>query len=330
MMPAAVTGLVKHVPRSEQCAFGAASLVLLFGCLLPDVSAKDDRPSKLRPAESSADGAIVDGGVADRPKEMSTAGGSSQEHASIQCPTGACGRGGHCVSIGSDYVCMCESGYSGTGSKMCMNADDCPKDACAPGKCIDGVNTYSCECSEGYTGTGSRTCSPIDDCSKGACSPGKCVDGSKGFTCDCPEGFAGTGTQSCKAMDDCPPNACQPGGTCVDMSGDYMCSCKLPSPDKKQCPYILNEHGVFDSTTNLTWFTGYMTLTQGSSNKEDAKAFCAKQLSGPWRLPNAREAQTLPRAYPTREDLCFVTDTEPFCPTGTSLATGLVKVHCVM
>ena len=58
-----------------------------------------------------------------------------------------CFPGGACKNSTSGFSCECEPGYDGSGTKSCVNHDDCPPGVCMPfGRCMDGLGTYRCLC----------------------------------------------------------------------------------------------------------------------------------------------------------------------------------------
>jgi hypothetical protein len=99
---------------------------------------------------------------------------------------GLCGQNSICSDSDGAYSCSCRDGFYLT-SDGCRNVDDCSANLCGGGTCIDGINTYACMCPSGFSGSGTKSCVNIDDCAaKNDCSPGgTCIDGINSYSCRC-------------------------------------------------------------------------------------------------------------------------------------------------
>jgi hypothetical protein len=98
------------------------------------------------------------------------------------------------------------------GLKRCLQIDNCPPRACVPGgKCVDGVNDFMCECDPGYIGTGTRDCKPGDggvpaagggSCPSDACTPGgQCMPLGSDYACLCNVELLMAKPKSCPLVD---------------------------------------------------------------------------------------------------------------------------------
>jgi hypothetical protein len=231
--------------------------------------------------------------------------GAGGEPPKLACQPGLCAPGGTCVESAGDYRCDCQTGFSGTGTKQCVNIDDCLGNPCAPGgSCVDGIGTYSCTCGAGYSGTGTKSCLNINDCSANACTPGgSCVDGVASYSCTCNSGFSGTGTKQCTNIDDCPANACAPGGRCLDGINSYSCQCSgPPGPQANTCPYSDGGDGtIYDSTTGTTWQKTRVTgIAPANNGAPQNVAYCSglSLAGGGWRLPTLDEFNSMAPIFP--------------------------------
>jgi hypothetical protein len=143
-----------------------------------------------------------------------------------ECATnhGGCDPVASCTNTPGTRTCGgCPTGYTGTGTTVCVNVDDCEPNRCHNGAaCTDGVNTYSCTCLAGYSGSDCAT--NIDDCAPNPCqNGGACTDGVNTFTCACAAGYSGTACAT--NIDDCATNPCLNGGACTDGVNTFTCAC---------------------------------------------------------------------------------------------------------
>lgn len=124
------------------------------------------------------------------------------------CASGLnCGTGAACVDVtdsGTDYTCVCGTGYSGTQTSntpaACTDINGCDGDTCgADHVCTDAVapsTGFTCACGDGYTGdptTGAApTCTDVNECGVASnCANGVCGNTNGGYTCACYTGWSG-------------------------------------------------------------------------------------------------------------------------------------------
>ncbi len=143
-----------------------------------------------------------------------------------------------CTDTEGAWTCACNTGYSGDGV-TCTNVDECVTAAnnCDENaSCIDTEGAWTCDCNTGYSGNG-VTCVDVDECAAADCGfggrctevEGETIDGQ--FTCICEDGFIGGGVNGpCADLSECltGPQKCAPVATCMNLVGDYECSCNLP------------------------------------------------------------------------------------------------------
>ncbi|PIK60711.1 putative fibrillin-1 [Apostichopus japonicus] len=78
--------------------------------------------------------------------------------------TVSCDINGFCENTEGSYICMCNSGYIGTGQD-CVDINECMDSVCDPAAlCVDLEGNYSCSCPNGYTGDGYNTCDDVNEC----------------------------------------------------------------------------------------------------------------------------------------------------------------------
>uniref|UniRef100_A0A671NV91 Fibrillin 2a n=1 Tax=Sinocyclocheilus anshuiensis TaxID=1608454 RepID=A0A671NV91_9TELE len=147
---------------------------------------------------------------------------------------------GHCVPLGSDYRCDCNTGYR----------EDNRGDAfepCTNGNCINTAGSYYCRCHSGFLRfPGKQTCTDVDECLQNGvlCKNGHCLNTEGSFQCICNAGFKLTPDgRNCIDLeevrydyksflhsqsdhDECcrSPGVCM-NGRCVNTQGSFSCEC---------------------------------------------------------------------------------------------------------
>ncbi|PIK34387.1 putative fibrillin-1 [Apostichopus japonicus] len=143
--------------------------------------------------------------------------------------TVSCDINGSCENTEGSYICMCNSGYIGTGQD-CVDINECMDSACDPAAlCIDLEGNYSCSCPNGYTGDGYNTCDDINECNvDNACHYNATCNNIPGsFECNCLSGYRGDGS-NCMDVDECTENIdnCHMRASCTNTYGGFSCSCE--------------------------------------------------------------------------------------------------------
>ncbi|XP_069096987.1 sushi, von Willebrand factor type A, EGF and pentraxin domain-containing protein 1 isoform X1 [Pleurodeles waltl] len=168
---------------------------------------------------SAAEESVIIPTVASKRKDKKQYKVSSQVfHDCFQNP---CHNGGTCKEVGTGYICLCITGY--TGSKCEMNIDECKSLPCLnQGLCKDGVGEFSCQCQPGFGGLHCEI--DINECSSQPClNEATCVDGVASYHCTCAKGFEGTHCE--EEVNECLSNPCLNSGVCVDKKGSFQCQC---------------------------------------------------------------------------------------------------------
>uniref|UniRef100_A0A3B4AB58 Adhesion G protein-coupled receptor L4 n=1 Tax=Periophthalmus magnuspinnatus TaxID=409849 RepID=A0A3B4AB58_9GOBI len=106
---------------------------------------------------------------------------------------------------GSNHACFCNSGYTGDGTKFCIDDNECQNvtNICGDlGKCTNTEGSYYCTCVRGYKSTGpahflpndGTHCTDIDECSSGQiCGPNSLCHNTNGsFYCTCQRDYIPT------------------------------------------------------------------------------------------------------------------------------------------
>ncbi|XP_058886297.1 sushi, von Willebrand factor type A, EGF and pentraxin domain-containing protein 1 isoform X1 [Acipenser ruthenus] len=138
-----------------------------------------------------------------------------------ECFLNPCQNRGTCEEVGTGYVCLCPSGF--TGPRCESDIDECGSAPCQNGAaCKDGVGEFVCQCQPGYVG---MLCElEVNECSSSPCfNDGTCVDGINAYSCSCTDGF--TGVHCELEIDECQPGPCVNNGVCEDLIGSFKCMC---------------------------------------------------------------------------------------------------------
>ncbi|XP_021357124.1 cubilin-like [Mizuhopecten yessoensis] len=163
-------------------------------------------------------------------------GASTQE----LCGHGTCINTVRVVPGQPKYHCVCEDGWTTSGSDPACNTDvdECDSDRPAvcsadpPVPCVNVPGTFYCgQCPTGYSGNGFN-CADINECAtnNGGCSLSPrvdCVNTRGSRTCGpCPTGYVGDG-QTCNWVGVCSTNngGCHPQASCQESPGVLTCTC---------------------------------------------------------------------------------------------------------
>ncbi|XP_060075561.1 cubilin-like [Ylistrum balloti] len=155
---------------------------------------------------------------------------------------------GHGTCINTDrvlpgqpkYHCICEDGWTKSGSDPACNTDVNECDSTQPAvcsvdplvPCINVPGTFYCgQCPTGYSGNGFN-CADINECatSNGGCSLSPrvdCINTRGSRTCGpCPSGYQGNG-ETCNWVGVCSTNngGCHPQASCQESPGVLTCTC---------------------------------------------------------------------------------------------------------
>ncbi|XP_033761795.1 cubilin-like [Pecten maximus] len=163
-------------------------------------------------------------------------GASNQE----LCGHGTCVNTGRVIPGQPKYHCICEDGWTTSGSDPACNTDVnecdtdrpavCSADPLVP--CINVPGTFYCgQCPTGYSGNG-FTCADINECAtnNGGCSLSPrvdCVNTRGSRSCGpCPSGYVGNG-ETCSWVGVCNTNngGCHPQASCQESPGVLTCTC---------------------------------------------------------------------------------------------------------
>eukprot|EP00026_Physarum_polycephalum_P002505 Phypoly_transcript_02512.p1 GENE.Phypoly_transcript_02512~~Phypoly_transcript_02512.p1 ORF type:complete len:910 (+),score=55.06 Phypoly_transcript_02512:331-2730(+) len=133
-----------------------------------------------------------------------------------------------CINIDGSYECLCNSGYTGDGSRCsdineCSSSNNCSSHA----TCNNTMGSYECHCKNGYYGNG-LTCDDIDECvavNDTCSSDATCTNTMGSYECTCKSGYSGNGYNCTAESADCVRANCGSFATCVNVSGSYQCIC---------------------------------------------------------------------------------------------------------
>jgi len=156
------------------------------------------------------------------------------------CDADKCGENGECKEDGTDYECLCKTGYK-FDSVTCIDIDECAEEPCGNGDCTNTAGSYTCDCKKGYEAV-KGTCEDVDECADSPCSETeRCSNIEGSFICDCLDTFTrvkkskecvcadGFENQdgSCADIDECAlPDSCGENEVCTNSVGNYQCECK--------------------------------------------------------------------------------------------------------
>ncbi|KAI8498200.1 hypothetical protein Bbelb_241440 [Branchiostoma belcheri] len=138
----------------------------------------------------------------------------------------------NCVNTDGSYRCECWRGYELSGSRTCVEINECESYPCLNGgTCRDLNDTYRCDCVQGWTGRNCQT--DVNECAtyggQGPCDPnhGVCRNLPGSYSCWCQVGYELKNEQyECKDVDECKNGTGPCDHICRDMLGSYRCSCR--------------------------------------------------------------------------------------------------------
>merc|ERR1719487_2912864 len=155
------------------------------------------------------------------------------------CEEDKCGEQGECKEDGTDYECLCKTGYKFDGV-TCIDIDECAEEPCGNGECTNTAGSYKCDCMKGYELV-KGTCEDIDECADKPCSDTeRCSNVEGSYICDCLDTFirvkkskecvCADGFEAkdgaCVDIDECAENPCGENEDCINAVGNYQCECK--------------------------------------------------------------------------------------------------------
>uniref|UniRef100_F6ZCP2 Fibrillin 1 n=1 Tax=Ornithorhynchus anatinus TaxID=9258 RepID=F6ZCP2_ORNAN len=138
---------------------------------------------------------------------------------------------GQCIDTVGSFYCLCHNGFKTNADQtMCVDINECERDACGNGTCRNTVGSFNCHCNYGFTLSHNNDCIDVDECAAGngnLCRHGQCINSVGSFHCLCHDGYAAAPDgRSCADVNECAldPGKCAPG-TCQNLDGSYRCIC---------------------------------------------------------------------------------------------------------
>ncbi|XP_068954093.1 fibrillin-1 isoform X2 [Petaurus breviceps papuanus] len=138
---------------------------------------------------------------------------------------------GQCIDTVGSFYCLCHTGFKTNAEQnMCVDINECERDACGNGTCRNTVGSFNCRCNHGFILSHNNDCIDVDECATGngnLCRNGQCLNTVGSFQCQCNEGYEVTADgRSCVDINEClaDPGKCAPG-TCQNLDGSYRCIC---------------------------------------------------------------------------------------------------------
>ncbi|CAL8243797.1 unnamed protein product [Lota lota] len=137
---------------------------------------------------------------------------------------------GQCIDTLGSYRCICPNGFkTTTDGSMCIDVDECEKQACGNGTCKNTVGSYNCLCYPGFQNSHNHDCIDIDECGvqRGLCRNGQCLNTLGTFYCVCGDGYElSADGRVCNDINECAVNPGTCGvGVCFNLDGSYRCIC---------------------------------------------------------------------------------------------------------
>lgn len=153
-----------------------------------------------------------------------------------KCITRPCEHGGICLSLVSDYYCICPPSWEGKSCDIdvneCRNFAGTDLGCQNGGICVNKPGSYECMCKPGWFGI--HCTRKAKDCSGGdyeMCGHGTCipVTTGEGIKCLCEPGWMNNGTGACMTdINECesshgPHCSVNPKVSCINLPGSFRC-----------------------------------------------------------------------------------------------------------
>ncbi|XP_067932806.1 fibrillin-1-like [Watersipora subatra] len=145
----------------------------------------------------------------------------------VTCPQ----EGASCVNTPGSFFCRCAEGFEFGESGICININECEREAnCdANSHCQDLTPGYECNCDDGYT-SDVDGCVDVNECLSGwpTCYGSNmfCENTMGSFECRCFEGYKRQDmSPDCYDINECADEPCGPNSYCDNLPGSHYCSC---------------------------------------------------------------------------------------------------------
>ncbi len=152
------------------------------------------------------------------------------------CDGVECGAHGVCLQGGSGPVCLCEQGFTSSGTEPCTEANEdepCDTLDCGThGSCVSSIDGDVCLCETGYYAPVlGAACELVSNACEGVtCGEGVCgiVWGTNEARCICNPGYHVSGLSCMEDLDQCAGITCSGHGQCVvGANGTPLCVCDI-------------------------------------------------------------------------------------------------------